>query len=150
MSKSISNTHLAVVVTTKSSSKDENNKSKKKRPALTIKIENSSFNDNDAEEDAEFVSELEKSPNIYISGMYSYLYLCLTLFFMEWDVFVCFDFILNFQQSIPIYLLLKADKNLVILTPVQFVNAHKINAKNGVFFLSFKLSQCQIRFNKGN
>ena len=76
MSKSISNTHLAVVVTTKSSSKDENNKSKKKRPALTIKIENSSFNDNDAEEDAEFVSELEKSPNIYISGMYSYLYSC--------------------------------------------------------------------------
>ena len=66
MSKSISNTHLAVVVTTKSSSKDENNKSKKKRPALTIKIENSSFNDNDAEEDAEFVSELEKSPNIYL------------------------------------------------------------------------------------
>ena len=80
MSKSISNAHLAVVVTTKSSSKDENNKSKKKRPALTIKIENSSFNDNDAEEDAEFVSELEKSPNIYISGMYSYLYSCSTVF----------------------------------------------------------------------
>ena len=99
MSKSISNTHLAVVVTTKSSSKDENNKSKKKRPALTIKIENSSFNDNDAEEDAEFVSELEKSPNIYISGMYSYLYSCLTLFVMEGDVFSCVDFILIFQHS---------------------------------------------------
>ena len=67
-SKSISNAHLAVVVTTKSNSKDENNKSKKKRPALTIKIENSSFNDNE-EEDAELASEFEKSPNIYISGI---------------------------------------------------------------------------------
>ena len=57
-----------MVVTTKSSSKDENNKSKKKRPALTIKIENSSFNDNE-EEDAELASEFEKSPNIYISGI---------------------------------------------------------------------------------
>ena len=138
MSKSISNTHLAVVVTTKSNCKDENNKSKKKRPALTIKIENSSFNDNDAEDDAEFVSELEKSPNIYISGMYSYLNSCLTLFVMEGDVFVCFNFILIFQQSIPIYLLLKADKNWVILTPVQFVKARKIDAKNGLFFLSIK------------
>ena len=38
---------------------------KKKKPALTIKIQNSSFNDND---EKELASELEKSPNIYISG----------------------------------------------------------------------------------
>jgi hypothetical protein len=39
----------------------------KKRPALTIKIQNSSFND-DADEE-EFASELEKSPNFHISGV---------------------------------------------------------------------------------
>ena len=35
---------------------------------LTIKIQNSSFNDND-EEDAELASEFEKSPKLYISGI---------------------------------------------------------------------------------
>ena len=38
---------------------------KKKRPALTIKIQNSSFQDND---DEDFASELDKSPNFCISG----------------------------------------------------------------------------------
>ena len=66
-SKGISNTHLTTKSTT---SKDENNKSKKKRPALTIKIENSSFNDNEEEDTTELASEFEKSPNIYISGRY--------------------------------------------------------------------------------
>ena len=43
-------------------------KKKKQRPALTIKIQNSSFNyENDKDE--ELVSELDKSPNIYISGV---------------------------------------------------------------------------------
>ena len=37
---------------------------KKKRPALTIKIQNSSF----CEQEDDLVSELEKSPNLYISG----------------------------------------------------------------------------------
>ena len=38
---------------------------KKKRPALTIKIQNSSF----CEQEDDLVSELEKSPNLYISGI---------------------------------------------------------------------------------
>ena len=53
----------------KSNESPGSQKSKKKRPALTIKIQNSSFNDND-EEDLVLVSEFEKSPNICISGKY--------------------------------------------------------------------------------
>ena len=41
---------------------------KKKRPALTIKIQNSSF----CEQEDDLVSELEKSPNLYISGISTY------------------------------------------------------------------------------
>ena len=47
---------------------DENSNSNKKRtrPALTIKIQNSSFHDQENEDD--LASELEKSPRLYISG----------------------------------------------------------------------------------
>ena len=41
---------------------------KKKRPALTIKIQNSSF----CEQEDDLVSELEKSPNLYISGIVTF------------------------------------------------------------------------------
>lgn len=50
---------------TKSKDKIEKNQIKKKRPALTIKIQNSSFCD----EADDLTSEFEKSPNIYISGI---------------------------------------------------------------------------------
>ena len=51
----------------KEASNDETNSNKKRsRPALTIKIQNSSFHDQENEED--LASELEKSPRLYISG----------------------------------------------------------------------------------
>lgn len=49
--------------------KEEKNQQKKKRPALTIKIQNSSFNYDNDKDEVDLVSELEKSPNIYISGV---------------------------------------------------------------------------------
>ena len=50
----------------KEASDETNSNKKRSRPALTIKIQNSSFHDQENEED--LASELEKSPRLYISG----------------------------------------------------------------------------------
>ena len=52
---------------------DTNSNKKRSRPALTIKIQNSSFHDQDQENEEDLASELEKSPRLYISGQSSYL-----------------------------------------------------------------------------
>ena len=61
---------------------DTNSNKKRSRPALTIKIQNSSFHDQDQENEEDLASELEKSPRLYISGQ-----LFSTLFFFTFNYY---------------------------------------------------------------